>query len=171
MVDSNPLEQLAMLDSLTGIPNRRRFTQVFDQEWRRCQRSDEPLSLIVVDIDRFKMINDTFGHSAGDKAICVVSDVLKDMAKAHDLIARLGGDEFVGLFITEQPGFEGKLRARLQKAFEEYNRHSPEPFYVEVSMGIAAFTCGQGLEISKIINEADRNLYEEKKKRRLSAIK
>ncbi|NLV59908.1 MAG: GGDEF domain-containing protein [Clostridiales bacterium] len=163
------LNFLSEYDTLTNIYNRRGFIERAIHLNR--DHPGKKAYCVFVDLDHLKEINDTFGHSAGDKAICVVSDVLKDMAKAHDLIARLGGDEFVGIFITEQPGFEGKLRARLQKAFEEYNRHSPEPFYVEVSMGIAAFTCGQGLEISKIINEADRNLYEEKKKRRLSAIK
>lgn len=90
------LEQLAMLDSLTGIPNRRRFTQVFDQEWRRCQRSDEPLSLIVVNIDRFKMINDTYGHAEGDEMLRRTASVIQRMLKRPaDFVCRFGGEEFV----------------------------------------------------------------------------
>ncbi len=90
------LEQLALLDSLTEIPNRRRFVQVFEAEWRRCQRNGAPLSLIVVDVDHFKLYNDSYGHAAGDVVLRDVARALRGtLHRASDFIARFGGEEFV----------------------------------------------------------------------------
>jgi PleD family two-component response regulator len=75
------LEQLALLDGLTEIPNHRRFSQVYTQEWRRCKRNASPLSLIVVDVDHFKMYNDHMGHAAGDIVLRQVAQTLKASLK------------------------------------------------------------------------------------------
>ena len=90
------LEQLAALDGLTGIPNRRRFDEALAQEWSRCQRSGLPLSLIVADVDQFKQYNDTLGHAAGDRVLQDVAAALRQAARRPgDLAARYGGEEFV----------------------------------------------------------------------------
>ena len=163
------LNFLSEYDSLCNVYNRRGFIE------RAIHMNRENIGMqaycAFMDLDHLKEINDTFGHSAGDDAICAVSDILKKTVRTKDLIARLGGDEFVGMFITDHPDFEVMFRARLKEAFEEYNGTSGKPYFVEASMGIAAFTCSPGLEISKIINEADRWLYEEKKHKRRSALK
>jgi diguanylate cyclase (GGDEF)-like protein len=92
------LEQMAMLDSLTGIPNRRRFNEVFEQEWRRCKRDGAPLSLIVVDVDHFKAFNDNYGHAAGDEVLCRIAATLQtSLRRPGDFVARYGGEEFVML--------------------------------------------------------------------------
>jgi CheY-like chemotaxis protein len=82
------LEQMAMLDSLTGIPNRRRFNEVFEQEWRRCMRDGVPLSLIVVDVDHFKAFNDTYGHAAGDEVLRRIANHLADLAASPRRLCR-----------------------------------------------------------------------------------
>ena len=90
------LEQLAMIDSLTEIPNRRSFTEVYEREWRRCMRSTSPLSLVVVDVDHFKTINDTYGHAAGDMVLKRVATAIRGALKRPaDFAARYGGEEFV----------------------------------------------------------------------------
>ena len=90
------LEQIAALDGLTGIPNRRRFDEALAQEWSRCQRSGLPLSLIVADVDQFKQYNDTLGHAAGDRVLQEVATALRQAARRPgDLAARYGGEEFV----------------------------------------------------------------------------
>ena len=90
------LEQIAALDGLTGIPNRRRFDEALAQEWSRCQRSGLPLSLIVADVDQFKQYNDTLGHAAGDRVLQDVAAALRQAARRPgDLAARYGGEEFV----------------------------------------------------------------------------
>ncbi|TXJ04900.1 MAG: diguanylate cyclase [Alicycliphilus sp.] len=90
------LEQIAALDGLTGIANRRRFDEALAQEWSRCQRSGLPLSLIVADVDQFKQYNDTLGHAAGDRVLQDVAAALRQAARRPgDLAARYGGEEFV----------------------------------------------------------------------------
>ena len=163
------LNFLSEYDALCNIYNRRGFIE------RAIHMNRENIGrhafCAFMDLDHLKEINDTFGHAAGDEAICAVSGILQKVVRTNDLIARLGGDEFVGMFITDNPEFEVMFRSRLKEAFEDYNRTCGKPYYVEASMGIAAFTCSQGLEISKIISEADRYLYEEKKNKRASALK
>ena len=105
------LEQLAALDGLTGIPNRRRFDEALAQEWSRCQRSGLPLSLIVADVDQFKQYNDTLGHAAGDRVLQDVAAALRQAARRPgDLAARYGGEEFV-LLLPETDAPQAQLLA------------------------------------------------------------
>ncbi len=90
------LEQLAMIDSLTEIPNRRRFTEFYEHEWRRCLRSGQTLSLMMIDVDHFKRFNDTYGHAAGDMVLKRVANTLQnELRRPGDFVARYGGEEFV----------------------------------------------------------------------------
>ena len=90
------LEQLASLDGLTGIPNRRQFDATLLKEWHRCQRNQQPLSLIVADVDFFKKYNEARGHAAGDRVLQEVAATLRQAARRPgDLVARYGGEEFV----------------------------------------------------------------------------
>lgn len=90
------LEKLAALDGLTGIPNRRQFDATLLKEWHRCQRNQQPLSLIVADVDFFKKYNDALGHAAGDRVLQEVAATLRQAARRPgDLVARYGGEEFV----------------------------------------------------------------------------
>ena len=105
------LEQIAALDGLTGIPNRRRFDEALAQEWSRCQRSGLPLSLIVADVDQFKQYNDTLGHAAGDRVLQDVAAALRQAARRPgDLAARYGGEEFV-LLLPETDAPQAQLLA------------------------------------------------------------
>jgi diguanylate cyclase (GGDEF)-like protein len=163
------LNFLSEYDSLCNVLNRRGFIE----RAIRMNRDNAGKHAICVfmDLDHLKEINDNFGHSAGDDVLCVVSDILKRTVRGGDLVARIGGDEFVGMFITDNQSFDVTFRTRLKEAFYEYNHASEKPYYVEASVGVADFVCRQGLEISKIINDADRYLYEEKKHRRQSVLK
>ncbi|MBK9220041.1 MAG: hypothetical protein RJA63_1277 [Pseudomonadota bacterium] len=94
-VSNRRLQEAAMTDSLTGFPNRRYFNEHFAQEWSVALRGKRPLSSVVVDIDLFKNINDTYGHDVGDAVLVQVSQALKGALRNQDFLARLGGDEFV----------------------------------------------------------------------------
>lgn len=157
------LEQLAMLDSLTGIPNRRRFAQVFDQEWRRCQRDIAPLSLIVVDVDHFKDFNDTHGHAAGDQVLRQVAATLRaTLRRPADFVARYGGEEFV--ILAEAPNLDGlrTVGERIRRAVSEIVLPTTQgPLTVTISLGgcIAAPTGELPDFESRLLGDADRNLY------------
>lgn len=163
------LNFLSEYDSQCSILNRRGFIE----RAIRLNRENVGKHAICVfmDLDHLKEINDTFGHSQGDVALAGVSDILKQAVRNNDLVARIGGDEFVGMFLVDTPEYDKLFKARLQKAFADYNERSGLPYYVEASVGIAHFSCHQGLEISKIVNDADRYLYEAKKFKRKSALK
>jgi len=161
------LEQLAMLDSLTGIPNRRRFAQVFDQEWRRCQRDIAPLSLIVVDVDHFKDFNDTHGHAAGDQVLRQVAATLRaTLRRPADFVARYGGEEFVILL----PGIDRQgARALAEHARREIEALSISHAVtnamsrVTVSMGGATRIPPEGPPDTELFCLADTYLYEAKR--------
>ena len=163
------LNFLSEYDPLCNILNRRGFIEQAIRLNR--ENAGKPAMCVFVDLDHLKEINDTFGHSEGDMALSALSDILKQVVRRNDLIARLGGDEFVGMFIVDSSDFGDVFTSRIRTAFDDYNRNSARPYYVEASMGIAHFMCNHGLEISTIVNEADRYLYEEKKKKRMSVLK
>ncbi len=163
------LNFLSDYDPLCNILNRRGFIEQAIHLNR--ENAGKPALCVFVDLDHLKEINDSFGHSEGDMALSALSDILKQVVRRNDLIARLGGDEFVGMFIVDTPDFGEIFINRIRQAFDDYNQNSTRPYYVEASMGIAYFTCEHNLEISQIVNEADRYLYEEKKKKRMSVLK
>lgn len=121
------LEQLASLDGLTGIPNRRQFDATLLKEWHRCQRNRQPLSLIVADVDFFKKYNDALGHAAGDRVLQEVAATLRQAARRPgDLVARYGGEEFVLLLpetdaTSAQALAEGLQQLLHSKAFAHPN--------------------------------------------------
>jgi diguanylate cyclase (GGDEF)-like protein len=158
------LNFLSEYDQLCGLLNRRGFIQ------RAIRRNRENIGKTAycafMDLDHLKEINDTFGHSAGDDALHAVSVILREVTDDMDLIARIGGDEFVGMFITDTPDYGVSFKAKFKAACEEFNSRSGKPYFVEASVGVTKFTCTQGLEISTIIGEADKYLYESKQLRR-----
>ncbi len=163
------LNFLSEYDSQCSILNRRGFIE------RAIRLNRENVGkhavCVFMDLDHLKEINDTFGHSQGDVALTALSDIIKQSVRNNDLVARIGGDEFVGMFIIDTPEYDQLFRTRIRRAFDAYNEISGLPYYVEASVGIAHFTCNQGLEISKIVNDADRYLYEAKRSKRPCAIK
>ena len=163
------LNFLSEYDSLCNVYNRRGF---IEQALRMNHANVGKRAFFAfMDLDHLKEINDNFGHAAGDDAICAASAILKKAIRKDDLIARLGGDEFIGMFILDDPGFLAAFQARIKDAFDEYNRDSEKPYFVDLSMGTAEFTCDHGLELSAIIHQADRYLYEAKKHRRASVLR
>lgn len=157
------LERAALVDPLTRIANRRHFDNFFEQEWQRAVRSAEPLSLIVLDVDHFKLYNDALGHAAGDTALQAVAEVMQAHAmRPTDLAARHGGEEFVVLF--GETGADAarmmaeSIRARIE-ALKLPNPRSPTSAWITASIGVATIVPNQLDEAAKFFVAADRAMY------------
>jgi diguanylate cyclase (GGDEF)-like protein len=156
-------EHVASTDGLTGLHNRRWLNDSFRRQMNRCERNGQPCSIIMLDIDHFKQMNDRFGHLAGDRILCTVAQVLLNMLRPTDLIARYGGEEFA-LCLPETPMKGAWIIAdRLRKAI----CNTPTPFEegkllpaVNVSLGVAAMLPGQSLD--SLLSAADSALYRAK---------
>lgn len=168
------LHRLATLDGLTGIANRRHFDAYLAQEWRRLAREQEPLALILCDIDNFKLYNDTYGHQAGDHCLrqvaAAISRVLKRPA---DLVARYGGEEFA--MILPHTGQSGvwQVAAAIQQEIAQLrivHIRSPLEEYVTLSLGMAYLIPTKPCFTDALIAAADRALYEAKRQGKNRAV-
>ncbi len=156
------LQKLAALDALTGIANRRRFDEVMANEWQRAQRDFKPLSLLMVDVDCFKLYNDNLGHLAGDLCLKKVAAVLtENLKRPADLAARYGGEEFA--IVLPETTAEGALtlaescRSHLQSLAIEHPQ--AERGVVTISVGVATLVPDATRNAVGLIALADKALY------------
>ncbi|MFC1853737.1 diguanylate cyclase, partial [candidate division CSSED10-310 bacterium] len=164
------LQKLSATDSLTGIANRRTFKDFLASEWKRSFRLKTPLALIMIDIDFFKLYNDTYGHQSGDECLKkVAKSIANSVNRPGDLAVRYGGEEFVVvLFNTDKEG-GASLAEKIRLGIENLNIvHDKSPLgnRVTVSIGLAAFKPTIGLSVSDLIARADEALYLAKRKGR-----
>jgi diguanylate cyclase (GGDEF)-like protein/PAS domain S-box-containing protein len=160
------LQRAALVDPLTKIANRRHFDTFLEKEWQRAIRSAEPLSLIVLDVDHFKLYNDTLGHAAGDACLRKVAEALQSHAlRPTDLAARYGGEEFVLLF-AETAAENALHLAEVIRAHIEGlmvpNPRSPTSKWITVSIGVATIVPTKLDVKEQLFIAADRVMYEAK---------
>ena len=161
------LAAMAITDGLTGIYNRRYFNHVIVRECQLAKRHNRPTSLIIFDIDRFKEVNDSYGHQAGDYVITALTDVVKHCIRDSDILARLGGDEFVILVTVSNLEQTGNLAERLRKSIEEHGFiYASEHIPVTVSLGVAEWESQMNTDGQTLIKFADRALYQAKREGR-----
>ncbi len=160
------LYQMSRNDGLTGIMNRGRFDEVIVDEWARAKRERQLLALIMIDIDFFKLYNDSFGHLAGDTCLKKVAEILQGgLRRPSDIIARFGGEEFVALL--PNTGLEGavkvaeELRGRIGAASLSHSE-SDVAEYVTISLGVAAVMPSDQYSSDSLIEAADSALYQAK---------
>jgi diguanylate cyclase (GGDEF)-like protein len=161
------LRSLSFLDGLTGIANRRRFDDTMAREWRRCARSHQPLSLVILDVDHFKSYNDHYGHQAGDECLRLVAAVLADRVKrTGDLVARYGGEEFVCLLPETDNDGALQVAERLRGAVEDCaipHDCSPVASHVTISLGVATVVPVVDESPDQLTQMADQLLYQAKR--------
>ncbi|WP_322041443.1 sensor domain-containing diguanylate cyclase [Burkholderia diffusa] len=153
---------LARTDGLTGLNNRRSFGEVLDREWRRARRAHSVFSLLFVDVDRFKVYNDTYGHQAGDDALAAVARCIgESIRRPIDTAARYGGEEFVVLLPDTPRTGATQIAERIRAAIDDLALEHAGSEYgrVTASIGLATWTPDQGGEPSAVIKEADEALY------------
>jgi len=150
---------LSRTDPLTGAKNVRAFTEIAEYEILRAQREDLPFSLAYLDLDNFKMINDTYGHAAGDTILkTVVVEILRNLRKT-DVVARLGGDEFA-VFFPETD--QASVKIVVEKVIEELNIIAKSNSW-HITFSIGVLTCsGDACNLDAMITSADRLMYEAK---------
>ena len=154
-------QRMAMIDALTGIPNRAAYDDRIEQEYKRWKRFGRPISILAWDIDRFKTVNDAYGHKAGDKVLRVIGQHLARHVRDTDFVARYGGEEFVMLLIGT-PADEARVVAdkiRMEIAQLGFHFHD-HPVAVTASCGLTAFGGADTPDI--IFDRADRALYKAK---------
>ncbi|MBF0416804.1 MAG: GGDEF domain-containing protein, partial [Magnetococcales bacterium] len=161
------LERLAILDGLTSIPNRRRFDQFLEYEWNRSQRHGHPFSLLLMDIDFFKMYNDFYGHAQGDVCLRKVADAIaRSMPRSMDLAARYGGEEFASVLPETQEAGAHAVAQRILGAVRDLkipHAHSKAAPFVTLSIGVASMLPSPEMLPLDLIVRADQALYKAKR--------
>jgi diguanylate cyclase (GGDEF)-like protein len=154
----------ARTDHLTGLANRREFERIMEREVALAERHDRKLSLLMIDLDNLKRINDRQGHRAGDAALKLVGQQLQRVVRTSDICARIGGDEFAVAMPETDLDRGQEVASRLRAALTEASlaARSPEP--IEVSMGLTAWRPGQDWQTAYEV--ADGDLYEDKRRRK-----
>ncbi len=152
------LEIMAMTDALTGLPNRRLFFDRLDQALRTAQRDHSHIALLLIDLDRFKDVNDTLGHHTGDLLLQEVGARLQSTVRQSDTVARLGGDEFAALLpATGLTGARRTVRAILA-CIQEVMALDGCDVAIEVSIGVAVYP-DHGVDAQTLLRHADAAMY------------
>ncbi|MGE0357777.1 MAG: diguanylate cyclase [Burkholderiales bacterium] len=156
------LEMQAHTDSLTGLANRRRFFEMAEAELARARRYDAPLSMLMLDIDHFKEVNDTHGHRAGDRVLQSLARTCLGVLRNVDVVGRVGGEEFA--ILLPETGLEGArdVAERLREAVERsaVARDEGVPLRITVSVGVAVLS--EGVNLDTLLSQSDAALYDAK---------
>ena len=157
------LEYQTQIDSLTGLFNRRAFEKKIGEEFERSKRYGHPLSVVILDIDNFKKINDTYGHHGGDAALVKISEILRERIRRSDFPSRFGGEEFVLVL----PETDQDSAIQVARKFHEEIRSCSfgtvdKPFLLTVSMGLTSTTKKDNSDWREMVADADCALYQAK---------
>lgn len=152
---------LALRDALTGIWNRQALNELLDKEYTRWQRYQNPLSIVIWDVDFFKRVNDNYGHAAGDKVLRTIARIFEKATRDSDFISRFGGEEFMGVFpetrLDDALVLANKIREKVERSKFHYE---DKRVFITASAGLAAFRPGDTIEVA--FKRADEALYQAK---------
>ena len=167
------VRQLAILDPLTTLANRRGFTMLCEHHFEVAKRASKSLTLLYIDVDRMKSINDTFGHAEGDRALIDTARLMAMTFRKADILARLGGDEFC-VMLTDSSDQGAQLAvARLRANLAAFNAGNRRGYALGLSVGTARFDPEAPRSLASLLEEADQAMYREKRRdqpdRRLTA--
>lgn len=153
--------RLATTDPLTGVFNRRTFIELAEQELARTRRAGTPISLMMLDLDYFKRVNDTYGHLTGDDVLVSFTRLIKDCVRRGDLVVRYGGEEFCVLLPATTLSAATALAERIRAATAT-SALTAKPFKITVSIGLTAYTGSEDTTLSDLLARADEALYRAK---------
>ncbi len=161
---SEQLRAMAIVDPLTGIANRRQLTTVGTREIEKATRYRHPASLLMIDIDHFKAINDTWGHPAGDRVIQALAKAMVETLRVTDLVGRIGGEEFAAVLTDTDPQGASVLADRLREHIAtatSVNTDEGSPIHFTISVGVASLS-DEATTFDQVLKRADQALYEAK---------
>ncbi|WP_321815240.1 MULTISPECIES: sensor domain-containing diguanylate cyclase [unclassified Paraburkholderia] len=155
--------QMATTDELTGLANRRGFKSLAEQAVRLCRNTQRPASLLYLDLNGFKQINDTYGHAEGDRALVAFTTILRTALRDGDVIGRMGGDEFaVLLSSTDEHGAMSAME-RIRNQLEIFNRAAQKPYQLRSSVGSAMTHDDLPSSVDDLLARADAAMYQQKR--------
>lgn len=157
--------QIAILDELTMISNRRGFETLSKHALSLCKRMESPATLLFIDLDKFKPINDTYGHAEGDYALQVFSNILRDVFRDSDVIGRMGGDEFAVLLTRSSAADCESIVQHLKQSLADYNTKATRGYNIEFSYGFIEHDVQQHQSLDDMLAAADSLMYQQKKAR------
>ncbi|MBS3792802.1 sensor domain-containing diguanylate cyclase, partial [Candidatus Bipolaricaulota bacterium] len=157
------LKEQAVRDPLTELYNRRYFNETLSKEVERSERYSRPIAFLMIDVNRFKEINDRYSHQTGDEVLKEVAKLLKDNIREVDTVVRYGGDEFL-IMLPETDGESSYTVTRLREKLEEWNRNSDLlDFPLTLAIGSTHWSPEQDREVEKALKEVDEKMYEDKR--------
>ena len=159
------LTQLATNDELTGIPNRRGFKVLAEKSLKLCQRKHLPASVVYFDVDKFKRINDDFGHAEGDRTLLVIANNMKSVSRDSDVIARLGGDEFAMMFSDTSKKTAAVVVERFETNLQELCRIEALRYPIILSHGIVEYNPDIHSSVGDLLSDGDKLMYTQKRLR------
>lgn len=167
------LEKISMVDGLTGVFNRRYLDIFLEKLWDIKMKEKFPIALVMLDIDRFKQYNDTYGHLAGDECLKVMAEIIdQNLDRKSDFVARYGGEEFAILLLNTSEDSAMKLAEEIRKHIEQTPiDNGIETTSITVSLGVASMISRRYMSASELIKTADYALYEAKRKGRNRVVK
>ncbi|MCF7876218.1 diguanylate cyclase, partial [Candidatus Bipolaricaulota bacterium] len=158
------LRQQAIRDPLTELYNRRYFNETLKKEVQKAERYDNPLAFLMLDVNRFKEINDRYSHRTGDEVLREVADLLEKNVRDADTVVRYGGDEFLVMMPETNGGSKNTVK-RLQNKLSQWNQESDLlDFPLTLAMGVSHWNPDQDRDVEEALNEADKKMYEDKRK-------
>ena len=158
------LEELATLDALTGVLNRREFFILAEKEVQSTLQNQQPSSIIMLDVDHFKTVNDDYGHAIGDQVLTAIAQIIRDNLRREEVVGRIGGDEFAILL----PGSDGRQGQRIaqrlhDKIASQSFKLDQGTFSLTVSLGVAELDRGHDDSLSALLDHADQAMYSAKR--------
>lgn len=156
------LEDMAIKDSLTGMYNRHYFNEVIDREIARVKRYRYSISVMMIDVDKFKMINDNYGHAQGDSVLKGIAICLGKSMRASDIVIRWGGDEFLIVLPDANGNDLRKIIRKVKKNIVRWSRESGLDFIVRLSIGGCTSNPNKRKDVDELLKEADERLYKDK---------
>ena len=166
-------KRLAYTDTLTGIPNRRLFRKHFNKTYHEAILMQKPISIAIIDIDRFKAFNDTFGHQAGDDCLRDVAHaIVNEFKQSNHFIARYGGEEFIMILSNTDKQEAIQIAEKIRQKIEHHpiTHINNDAYEITISIGIASMLPSKEYEKDLLIELADRSLYEAKRRGRNKVV-